>query len=129
MVQPQEFTAGFPIAPGSLRSWNSTASPPFPPYHENPGCRLKGAAVSAWARSRRQLPFLVKRRHIGKEPLGVLGPGIADDLLGRALLDDPAVLHDQQAVRGVVRHADIVGDKDDGQVEPLPEVEQDVEDA
>jgi hypothetical protein len=55
-----------------------------------------------------------------KEGLGVLLPGMAEDLCGRARLDDAAVLHDDDLIGEGPDHPQIVGDKHVGHgVAPL----------
>ena len=58
--------------------------------------------------------------------VGVLGRG--EDLLGGALFDNPALLHHGNAVREVGHHAHVVGDQDDGRIQFVLEVPDQVQD-
>ena len=54
--------------------------------------------------------------------------GRVEQPLGLAELDDAAEIHDGDAVRDVAHHAQVVGDEQDGQAEPLLQLEQQVDD-
>src|SRR6478736_2858919 len=49
-----------------------------------------------------------------QELLGTIAGGVREELVGRGLLDDPAVGHEDDAVRGAAGEAHLVGDDDHG---------------
>ena len=63
-------------------------------------------------------------RRVGGEGRDIVGGRPEQQLLGRADLDDPAVLHDGDAVGQAHRLVEIVGDEDDGLVQQLLQPEE-----
>ena len=67
--------------------------------------------MSAIGRRQAEGRRLPEAGHGGDQRAGVGVPGLVEDLLDRALLHHPAVLHDQHPVADVVDHAQVVGDE------------------
>src|SRR5579872_6449838 len=66
--------------------------------------------------------FPVAARRGSEQRLGVLVLGRAEHLLGRAVLDDPALAHYRDVVADLRRDAQVVGDEQHGEVQPLADL-------
>ena len=66
----------------------------------------------------------VERVHVGDEVAHIVVGGIEDDLLRRAVLDDPPALHDGDAGADLQRLVEIVADEDDGALQLPLQLEQ-----
>src|SRR5262245_4016598 len=62
------------------------------------------------------------------EALGVWLARVGADLLGRPQLDQPAAMHDRHPVAEIADHGNVVRDEEEAQIEPLLDIEQQVED-
>src|SRR5690606_2028410 len=82
---------------------------------------------------RRGQPLLQRRRQVEADQVGdeaarrgMLRPG--EDIVGRAMLDDAAALHDGDAVGDFLHHRHLVSDQHDGEIQPVADVADQLED-
>src|SRR6266700_468372 len=90
--------------------------------------RVPAARVERAAGREVRVEVPVYRRDARQQPPRVRHLRGAQDLLGGAVLDGPAAVHDQYVVGDLGDHAEVVRDQDDRGVELLLQVLQEVED-
>ena len=73
-------------------------------------------------------PLLVNVGNVVEQNAGMLIFGSQGNVVGRSLLDDFPLVHDEQAVADVIGEADIVGDENDGHFKLFLELHQIIED-
>ena len=110
----------------TLRHWGITCGQRGWKAQPGGGSSGLGASPARMMRWRRRSGSGSGNRRDQRLGIGMGRSGVERRGLGR--LDDPAEIHDRDAVADMLDHRQIVGDEDIGEAEPRLEVDQQIED-